>query len=639
MLRNIMTTEADYSLLREANISEEAIDFISGLLNRNPKERPKEAECFKHPWLVNVPDEFEYMDLDGPIPPPVNSQLEAVEELDEDEDLDASLIELSDLDEEPNQGEESQPSSNELTQAKRPRVTQDQDADHQNVRAPSEIKYPSLPHISSYGFTSNDDHDSTPTGPRLFGEIRGSALESSGALGQNNRPHIDLPEIQYKYQYTTRNGDDFSSNEDSSSSSLSLDAAGETHGPLSLRPSIFGESALSLMGAESLVGHLRMETFGRRSLVPTAPNSDNPPTPGANSGDGANQRHSLVQDSQDESFQSRTSGAVEVSHSKGHGGESAERCSDVGGLTSNIHKTGDGGSQYSSGLSLQSDGVDEASKRQRSNKNIQDELAMTIDERTGEEVNYTTDHDGEADSSHRTITQHKKPSQESAVETTPRAPGKSNGFTKPPALLGKLIPLPGSITDQPIRLESRMTSWGRGTHAMVRYPDPMDFRIPSYALELTFWAPSIESRIANGEDWKEMEDVVTTISTKTSRCIWINDVELRKESRDKDAFLFGKIYTGDIITVYRDREQFLRFRCEFYHGNSKQKRPENGPRFAVHKSPKAVSHDGEGGQSREATPSVYNQTIAGSECSASVNNNHASGIRTRSRAAQQSVSS
>jgi hypothetical protein len=222
---------------------------------------------------------------------------------------------------------------------------------------------------------------------------------------------------------------------------------------------------------------------------------------------------------------------------------------------------------------------------------IPDELARTIDEKTGEEIYSFL---------------HTKSLSDLAVHQSPRREGEPNpatgasqaaadfkgveapaGFVKPPTLLGKLTPLPGSIDDKPIRLEHRMTSWGRGTNTTIRYADPMDSRIPAYALEFTFWAPNNESRIAAGEDWTKMPDLITIVSTKTSKCIWVNDVALRKETPTKDAYLFGKVYAGDIITVYRSKDQFLRYKCEFYLGRSSKTRKEAGEKkFAIEKARK-----------------------------------------------------
>jgi hypothetical protein len=154
-------------------------------------------------------------------------------------------------------------------------------------------------------------------------------------------------------------------------------------------------------------------------------------------------------------------------------------------------------------------------------------------------------------------------------------------FTKPPKLLGRLKSVPGSIFELNLRLEGRMTSWGRGPDATIRYPDNMDVRIPAYALEITFWAPGLERRIAEGQDWTQVPGVMAVLSTKTRKCIWVNGTELRKGG--PEGLQFGKLYTGDIITIYKhkDNGEFLQLRCEFYHGESAQARPEYEAGFVV----------------------------------------------------------
>lgn len=141
--------------------------------------------------------------------------------------------------------------------------------------------------------------------------------------------------------------------------------------------------------------------------------------------------------------------------------------------------------------------------------------------------------------------------------------------------------LPGSIIDTTLRLESRMTSWGRGPRVTIRHSDLFDNRIPTYALELTFWAPNIADHIEQGGDWTKIPNLMTILTTKTSKCIWVNDVELRKETTTKDARPFGKLYTGDIITVYRSKDSYLKFRCEFSVGESAETRPESERGFII----------------------------------------------------------
>lgn len=78
--------------------------------------------------------------------------------------------------------------------------------------------------------------------------------------------------------------------------------------------------------------------------------------------------------------------------------------------------------------------------------------------------------------------------------------------------------------------------------------------------------------------------VMAILSTKTRKCIWVNDTELRRGEEDgREGFQFGKLYTGDVITVYKHRNRFLKFQCEFYHGDSARPRPDQEKGFVVRK--------------------------------------------------------
>ncbi|KAF3898068.1 Serine/threonine-protein kinase sck2 [Trichophyton interdigitale] len=572
MLRNIMTTEADYSLLENVGASEEAIDFISRLLNRDPKARPKEPECFQHPWIAEVPDEFEYEEVGEPIQTGPLTELIAVPELSEEEEQDEKDAwarrawslerELEDKREayckQPDgEAEQRLSSSDQNANAKKPRVTLEQDIEEKHVQHQDDVRYPSLPQLSSYQYEAKAEVKFSPNGPRLFGEITPSFIKSSGVLGEDYSEEMDIAE------FDEDGADDSSdqyviSNEGSSLSKDIFAEVGQPHPPLTMRPPPPPKASdPSLMGAESLVGHLHMRSAGQNGMA-SGDRSD---------GDGDIGKP-LDGDSQNSKKYASSNGTAKGNWAELKPGPFSSR---------NRHSpSGDNLTSYRSVPRDMSSSVETnkphsaaPSERMGNQDEIPNELACTIDERTGLEVPSQSQ-------PNRDINVHNEETKE-----------KGNGFVKPATILGKLTPLPGSILDQPIRLESRMTSWGRGTQATIRHPDSMDFRIPSYALELTFWAPSIEARIAAGEDWLQMTDVVTLISTKTSQCIWVNDVELRKESRSKDAFLFGRIYTGDIITVYRSKDQFLRFRCEFYHGKSRLERPADEKRFLIEESPKS----------------------------------------------------
>ncbi|KAI2404454.1 Protein kinase protein rad53 [Ophidiomyces ophidiicola] len=567
MLQNIMTTDANYNKLRRVGVSEAGIDFISSLLNRDPQSRPKESRCFKHPWLVNIPDEFDYMEIDDVEEEQVNTDLKAIAEASEPdsseyEQLSASGIDLHDITDDPfaEESDFNDPSISDFTNIKRPRVKEEQDGDLIAIPLPENIPYPSLPDISSYNFGSSAVLGSTPTAKRLFGEIPRSALQSSGVLG-DLQVRMDGPQFQRDFESVHESQ---SSNSKSEPLEDRLHNAAPSKYLLSEIPPKFGRSTSSLQSAESLAGNVNMGSFGG---VSTSPNSDKEEKNEVSyySGD----------DVGDKSF-------ADVEDNLDYG-EKHARPSPVRRVLTPGQRSSSSASlraRLSRNLSLQNDHPGDESYEAS-----WEELACTIDERTGQSVRQSAESDS-----------HHKPHSSATVDRYSQSttkPGTDSQVTatssKPPTILGKLTPIPGSITDQVIHLRSRMTSWGRGSGNTIRYPDRMDVRIPAYALELTFWAPAIEARIDSGEDWLTVPDVVTLVSTKTSKRIWVNDIELQSETPDRMSYLFGRVYTGDIITVYGNHEEFLKYKCEFFYGDSTQSRPKEEDGFIIQTTKKARS--------------------------------------------------
>lgn len=516
-----MTTEADLDLLRKEEVTEEGIDFVSKLLNRDPHLRPKESECFKHPWIVDVPDVDEYPDGEGS-----EDEFEVLPVIGEDEEeLDASQLSLYDKAE-----AEEQHSTPEEQQAKRQRVDQE---------TPAEIRYPSLPNIESFKSSELRAQQS-----RLFGEILGSIAHSA------DHPEFNIDAFE---------GDDFSVIDFMSSSGESRSDHQSLASELSLPMPKFGGSAASLLGTEALVGQLNMESavVDRGSATPNALTPITPHSPVTRALTPANEGASSESSNQNENANETTPKAVPFSRR----------------IVLPLPDTSSESSREGNSRSLSSD------SGAYLKNNLEDELAVTIDAKTGKEVMSelpaTTYHTDSEDS--------RRPALENPYTSQTLSQSE---FIRPRPLLGKLTTLPGSIFDLTLRLEDRMTSWGRGPQATICYPDPMDTRIPAYALEITFWAPAIEARIAAGEDWMSVHDVMAILSTKTRKCIWVNDVELRRGPESEgghEGFNFGKLYTGDIITVYKHRDRYLKFRCEFYHGDSARPRPDSEKGFTVRK--------------------------------------------------------
>ncbi|KAJ6014288.1 hypothetical protein N7540_008879 [Penicillium herquei] len=534
MLRSIMTTEADWNILRKAGISESGIDFVSKLLNRDPFARPTEKECFQHPWIVDVADVDEYDEdelLDDP-----RDGLSVIGEDDEGE-LDASQLSLHDNGLYGYQAGADGDSSQEGL-AKRPRIE----------HIPADIRYPSLPRIESFQESQvAADHQAR----RLFGEITPSALRSSHALGNTDAWNPD------------------SHIEDFASSGESMSDERSVYSVVSLPEHPFGGTAPSLMGAENLVGRLNMNSshpFLHPEIAPINEVSIRQ----------TNLRHQIGLDSA-RSTPSEENMAPHSIQDETPKAPKATRARVTRRIEFDLPETA---SEQSSDTSPQQSQTSLRISDHTPEAQLDIELLTTIDEKTGKAILAQQMSTREAETSDIIVHRPDPPS------IAPHMP--HDDFAKPPKLLGRLKSVPGSIFDLNLRLEGRMTSWGRGPLASVVHEDSEDTRIPAYALEITFHAPGISGAVAKGEDWMQLPGLETIVSTKTSKCIWVNGTELRRATVMKggsEGLNYGTVYTGDIITIYRRKDKYLELECEFYHGESARTRPADEAEFTIKQIP------------------------------------------------------
>lgn len=525
MLRSIMDSDADFDILRREGVSETGVHFVSRLLNRDPFSRPTERECFQHPWIAEVPDVDEYEDDD--ILVDTRNALSVIGEA--EEELDASQLSIHEESAYTYAAGGEESSSSEAL-AKKPRIEY----------IPADIHYPSLPKIESF---QDSQMVAETHARRLFGEVTSSALRSSHCLG-----HTGSWDDDGNYD-----AEAFASSGESVSDERSV------YSIISLPEHPFGGTAPSLMGTENLVKRLNMNSSlplfpAQTGLVNQVPTRQTSP------------------------------GQITVPTEFAKLGSTPR---EVIGPSSSANETTPKAPKLSRRIDLElpetaSERSDSApASRPESTHGAEPpteasydvDLATTLDAQTGQAV---LEQLRGADD---------EPS-DPIVHEQPDAPGiptnmPATEFTKPPKLLGRLKSLPGSMFDLKIRLENRMTSWGRGPDATIRHPDNMDVRIPAYAVEITFWAPGLERRIAEGQDWTQVPGVMAVLSTKTRKCIWVNGIELRKGG--PEGLQFGKLYTGDIITIYKhkDNGEFLQLQCEFYHGESAQPRPTHEAGFVV----------------------------------------------------------
>lgn len=528
MLRSIMESEADFDVLRHAGVSESGINFVAQLLNRDPFCRPTEKECFQHPWISEVPDVDEYPDDD--ILPEPHEGLSVIGEA--EEELDASQLSIRD-EQAYTYGEAEEGSSNEAL-AKKPRISY----------VASDIRYPSLPKIESF---QDGQVVAEHQARRLFGEVNPSALRSSHALGNPG----------------SWNGDEFDiEGFDSSGESISDERS--VYSIISLPEHPFGGTAPSLMGAENLVGRLNMNSshpFLHPQAGPVNVNSTRQTSPGQKDPTMAG---SMCRENRSSSDNVDTTPKAPPRQQRRR-------------IEQYVPSTA---SEHSSVNADEETPYDPASPPYIPGSNFDPqfdpELATTLDAQTGQAIMDQLS-SAEIDASEPIV------HQPDPTTIPPSLPTEE--FTKPPKLLGRMRSTPGSIFDLNIRLDKRMTSWGRGPAATYRHPDPMDVRIPAYAIEITFWVQGLELQIARGKDWTEIPGVTAILSTKARKGIWVNGIELHKAGPEE--MQYGNLYNGDVITIYRHKDAFLNLQCEFYHGESAQSRPAHEAGFVVCKAPLA----------------------------------------------------
>ncbi|KIX01480.1 uncharacterized protein Z518_09206 [Rhinocladiella mackenziei CBS 650.93] len=549
MLNNIMTKDVDFDPLRQSGVSSHAIDFIGKLLNRNPALRPKEPECLKHRWLRDVPDHFIYEEFEEP-GTAVGGRLDVVDDVDEDL-LDEELIN--------NLQQLTQPPSSSQSPdrpVKRARTAPD-------MPPPTgEITYPTLPEPGESMLPIP-----RPPSQRLFGEISQSALRSSGVFGGELAPTASSEVRNIRNRVEQISVNDFVDRAAITSAESADNSGQPLQYPTMLEvPQAQACSAASLLGAEKQIDQLNMASSEGDISDAATPETTNPVTP---------QTREL-------------SPSSSVSHSGGTGVRESAPPTEEPVFTRRID------------LDLISDPVNfdaeiEARNTSRAtklrakadtfhgNSNTRTrvpstELAATIDAKTGQVVKSTGDID-------RFV--HVPRDREhvgTALGTDSSTSTTATQFLKPPKRFGKLTTLPGSFTNVTINLEARFTSWGRGIDCTNQHRDVKDTRIPKYAMKITFWAPGMEVHVDRGGDWTELPGVRTVLATSASGCIWVNGVELRKESPAGDAALFGKLYTGDIITIYDDKNEngeFLKLRVEITFGDSARARPKSEAGFIV----------------------------------------------------------
>ncbi|KAL9130747.1 MAG: hypothetical protein Q9217_001143 [Psora testacea] len=623
MLMNIMKAPPNWERLEQAGISAEGIDFIKRILVIEPSLRAQEAELLRHPWI----------DPNGP----------SLEEIrmhtggDGGDDLDASQLSLADK-VVPQVSEDIVDETEDYRETKRSKHFQLTELE------PEIDLFGSIGHGQAWaGASDNQWTENQPLnianagafvssrpaqGSRLFGEIGSSALRSSGVLGQDAHAALQVSPAESHdpflnqssekdsemesaegvcYADINLNGENYNTNATSAQHSLQYPQLlpGPTH----------TEPATSLLGAEALVGQLNMAS--PESGVSGASADSKPASPltpasrDASPGLGEEKLSTQSRKSQASGMTPRQLMAGQAEQGLESAPQSAQSPANYGqpDLTRPIDHTAivEPYSTFNTGSHLprshDSSGSSDAqsySCEQRlhdPNKSDISLLPTAFNSQGSEQYALSDANPGLKAPSPQTS------SSQTVIATTatvgpgprmisPAAVEQTESFAKPPLRFGNLIPTPGSIATVTIKITSQATTFGRDPHSDFVHPNIREDRIPKNALDISMWYPNIERDIACGKtDWHLNESLIAILSTRTTRHVKVNGTRLMKGS---GCWLYGKLKTGDVITVFGPPEgvnmagmdgkqkEYLRFRCEFFVGGSKEPRGQEEP-FVVEK--------------------------------------------------------
>jgi serine/threonine protein kinase len=530
MLSNIMTREIDFHPLRRHGVSEAAVDFIAQLLNRDPLARPKEPDCLRHPWLVDVPDNVEY-EHDGPHPAAFRRALDAVEEAPED-DLDANVLSaLSQNTKSP------QPRSSSPHRAPKRLRT--------DASIVGEIGYPSLP--TPVGGSGLDAFPLPPQA-KLFGEVTPSVLKSSGVFGMGSLPptghfasdsSVAFDESMQLPVAATRdiqNGMENISVNDWRSRGSDVDMHG-TAGNMSKE----GPSP-SILGAQ--IGHLNVTSPKADSYVEEV-TTNNPTTPRTREltpmRTALHAERTQALDDEDEEFiangRENLPPEPESSQSETPRRQTGPKAETFAARTApydelpafELARTVDAVARPAAEMQLPSSSFELPLKRLSGNK---------------------------------------------AHE---RRPSYSKRF-------GRLSSIAGSYVDVDIPLLGQETAWGRSPICTYQHHNSDDILIARVALKVHFYAHGIENVIKAGGDWTAVKGIETLVSTSSSTFILVNDVKLRKSSGDERYYNYGKLYNGDVITIVDETQgqgKWLKLKVEILFGDGARPRPFDEAGFEV----------------------------------------------------------
>ena len=626
MLNNIVNTPVDWDLLLQAGVHHIGIDFIQKMLVVIPQNRATDRECLAHPWISALTADQAECDEDV-IMTNEEDRLEPIDE-DFDEELIASQSQLNLNEAGVDDGSDESVGASildDFRSSKRFRAA----SDHSELDVPSTHR--------------QADNLAPNTGPQLFGEIGDSALISSGVFNYTAHAALDMP---------LEGSNDFSDAPDSAANSRIHSMAESRHViaeevsqhslhyPRALPGPIYhGSAAPSLLGAEAHLNQLNMAspTSGRSmpSVDSTSPNPKTPQSremsplqsPTRSSKRPSQEMHTTEEQHPSKRAKSFPSPQPQPPTSPRHMNKS--RASPL--KDSFVVPKAPGSSRQSTRnapvtvvqTQVPVSGIVATKTTSPLPTSPQKTKEAVTTRNQARQANQDNQQSAKSDATKDLTNQPPPPPPEPPAKSGSTSVEQSKQDPLPPPssvsgrIYGRLTPTASSIATPEIILKHRLTYYGRDPTGTFVHPNKMDTRIPKNAIDIIFWRPGIERT----KDWhKAPDEVHAIIATRTSTYIRVNGVKLEK---GKDCWKYGKLRTGDVVSVFEGKEgsdksgtdvsmkstppQYLRFRAEFYLGKSKALRPDTEP-FVVEKETKKFAEK-QLTISRESSAGLHSMSI------------------------------
>lgn len=632
LLNRMMTKPLDIRPLQLANVSESGIRFIKSMLHIRPEHRATIADLESSSWLTGEDsieastDELDEVDMVGNF---------------DDRKLEQGASQLSIHDQDEREIGDSEANVSDLTELLQPEIPSSFNTSDDSMGNGNE----------SFGFMANT-REIAGNG-RLFGEVDASAIGSSGVIPLEQLP---LPEVSHDFPshsfsreslYAPNEFGEHSSLEDSQSqqpeaatfttNSRILPAQSQTPSTPDTQSAKTRDTkghatrSSSLMGAESMVGHLNM---------------DSPPPVTSPAGDKLNKDQTTVTNTGTSLRRPREEDEYEINEpwrpsdlppvkrfknnaflnlkvpssmfwdpadrSTHHTDYPSMTTAEFNALTSYAQEKGEkfrhGGNTFETVMrsfrssrspSLEPDAmnralsepINEGGRRmmmKRDERKLGQQQSTVVEAKDSPMPSTAR---GSREPEHQTF----EHGNTANVPISAAHPVVGNDFQRPKRILGKIVATPDScLPTITLNITETLTSWGRGFSNTIRYTNGQEIRVPKYAFKIFLFKPgfytvsgALPSNVAPGNEKNSTDQQMAFyISTKATFGIYVNGISLRSNDRQKPftpSKFWGELRDGDLITVWRhdsDHSQYTQFKFECYWGLSKQPRKE-GERFQV----------------------------------------------------------